>query len=225
MNIDEIENLFLVTSIINIPNLPFSYTNTRSVYNVNERFEQTKITLDSIKKLVPNVKILFIECSDITNEIENYLINNSDYFINLYNNEDIRKKVFGISKALGEGELTLNAINFIQKNNIKFKNFFKISGRYYLSDKFNYSEYNNSYTVVQKINNDIHNISTFLYKLDYNYIFIFKNFLINNYNKMINCIGYEVLFSEFVLDLNNIKYIDILGVKGYIAVSGDIIDR
>ncbi len=221
-----IENLFLVTSIINIPNLPFSYTKTRSVYNINERFEQTKITLTSIKKLVPNVKIMFIECSDIPVGVENYLIENSDYYINLYTNEEIRKKVFGISKALGEGELTLNAIKIIKDKNIQFKNFFKISGRYYLSEKFNYTKYDNDYIIVQKINNNPNNISTFLYKLNHKYLFIYDDFLKTNYNKMVNCIGYEVLFSEFVNNyLFDLKYIDVLGVKGNIAVSGDIIDR
>lgn len=34
-------NLVLITSIIKIPNLPLSYTNIRSVYSEQERYEQT----------------------------------------------------------------------------------------------------------------------------------------------------------------------------------------
>ena len=37
-------NLVLITSIICTPNTPLSYTNTRSVYTHDERFEQTKRT-------------------------------------------------------------------------------------------------------------------------------------------------------------------------------------
>ena len=222
------ENLFLVTSVINIPNLPFSYTKTRSIYTMNERFEQTINTINSIKNKIPDVKILFIECSELPKEFEDYLIQNCDYFINVYNDEVIRNKVFGLSKSLGEGTLILNSINFVETNNIKFKNFFKISGRYFLSNNFKYSNYDNNLIIVQKINNDINNISTFLFKLNYNNLFLFKFFLNNRYEKMVNCIGFEVLFSEFINCIDNkniISYVDVLGIQGFIAVSGDIIDR
>lgn len=42
---------------------------------------------------------------------------------------------------------------------------------------------------------------------------------------MINCIGYEILFAEFINSVNKISYINILGVKGNIAVNGVLIDR
>ena len=34
-------NIILITSVINTPNKPLSYSKTRSVYNRRERFEQT----------------------------------------------------------------------------------------------------------------------------------------------------------------------------------------
>jgi hypothetical protein len=223
-----IENLFLVTSIINIPNLPFSYTNIRSIYNMDERFEQTKKTLKSIKEKIPNSKILFIEYSELTENMTLFLKETCDYFINLYEDATIKNNIFGLSKALGEGTLTLKAIEYIEKNNIVFKNFFKISGRYFISDNFYYEKYNNNKIVVQKIDNDKNNISTFLYKLDYESVFIFKKHLIDNHDKMLKCIGYEVLFADFINQNYNkekIKYIEVLGVNGKIAVSGDMIHR
>ena len=223
-----IKNLFLITSVINIPNLSFSYTNIRSIYDVNERFLQTINTINSIKKYIPDVKILFIECSDLFTEMEDYLKKNCDYFLNLYDDKSVRNVVFGLSKSLGEGTLTLNAIDFIEKKNLTVVNFFKISGRYFLSDKFSYSEYNNDLVVVQKIDNNPTYISTFLYKLNNKNIFLLKKFLLKNYEKMINCIGYEVLFAEFINQFSissEIKYITILGINGFIAVSGDLIDR
>ncbi len=36
------KNLIIVTSIINLPNTPLSYSPTRTIYTREERFEQTK---------------------------------------------------------------------------------------------------------------------------------------------------------------------------------------
>lgn len=57
-------NIILITSVINTPNKPLSYSKTRSVYNRNERFEQTKKTIQSVKEKLPNIKIMIVECTD-----------------------------------------------------------------------------------------------------------------------------------------------------------------
>ena len=44
------KNITLITSIIETPNLPLSYTNIRSMFSKNERFEQTKKTITTIKE-------------------------------------------------------------------------------------------------------------------------------------------------------------------------------
>lgn len=36
------KNITLITSVIDTPNIPLSYTNTRSVYTKEVRFEQLK---------------------------------------------------------------------------------------------------------------------------------------------------------------------------------------
>ena len=48
-----------------------------------------------------------------------------------------------MSKSLGEGTMTNHAIKYLRQNNIYFDNFFKISGRYWLSDNFMYNNFNN----------------------------------------------------------------------------------
>ena len=117
-------NLVLITSVICIENTPLSYTNIRSVYSHNERFEQTKKTIQTIREKIPNSKILIVECSKLNDDITNYLEKNSDYFINLYHNENIRNNTTSVSKALGEGTITISAIEYIIQNNIQFDNFF-----------------------------------------------------------------------------------------------------
>ena len=66
-------NLVLITSVIKTPDIPLSYSRTRSVFNHDERFNQTIKTIETIKKYIPNSKILIVECSDLNDSQESYL--------------------------------------------------------------------------------------------------------------------------------------------------------
>ena len=213
-------NLVLITSVIKTPDIPFSYSSTRSVFNHDERFNQTIKTIEAIKKYIPNSKILIVECSDLNDLQESYLKKNCDFILNLYKETDIHDKIFSKSKALGEGTLTIKAIEFLQKNNLNFDTFIKISGRYYLNDNFNYDIFINNNFVFKKINNNINNIFTGLYKLPYNEIELFKHFLISKTKEMENCIGYENLMGEYIKILHNknIVFVNTIGLEGYVSV-------
>jgi hypothetical protein len=203
-----------------------SYTNTRSVYSHAERFEQTKKTIQTIREKIPNSKILLVECSNLNEEMTKYLVENSDYFLNLYKDEKIRSNTTGLSKALGEGTMTMCAINYIKHKNIEYDNLFKITGRYWLSEKFNYTYFNNNDIVINYINGDRDNTCTSLYKLHKINVEEFMNFLNKNIHLMIKCIGYEVLFAIYLKETksNNIIHLNKIGVNGYISVSHDFID-
>lgn len=213
-------NLVVISSLINTPNKPLSYTNTRSVFSRKERFEQTKLTIQSIKNKIPNNKILLVECSDFTEEEKIYFEKECDYVLNLWSKYELHKDIFGISKALGEGTQTIEAFKYIKENNICYNNLFKISGRYWFNDKFNYNIFNNNSLVFYNVN-EFH-ASTNVYKIPNTAQEALYHFLINNYNAMRACIGYEVLFLHF---LKSIKYentitIQAIGVSGFIAVDG-----
>jgi len=220
-------NLVLITSVICIENKPLSYTNIRSVYSHEERFNQTQKTIQTIRGKIPNSKILIVECSNLNEVMSKYLVQNSDYFINLYGDEKIRNNTTGISKALGEGTMTICAINYIKENNIIYDNFFKISGRYWLSDNFNYNNFNNNDIIINYINGDVENTSTSLYKLHKINVDDFIDYLNRNMNLMKQCIGYEVLFARFLKEEkpNNIISLNKIGVNGYISVSYDFADN
>jgi hypothetical protein len=215
------ENLVLITSIINPPNTPLSY-GVRSIFNAEQRFEQTKITIHSVKEKIPNSKIFIVECSELNQEQKNYFLENSTYFLNLYNNETLRANMHSDSKSLCEGTMTFCAVDFLLQNDIKFDNLIKISGRYYLSENFDYNNFNNDELVIKYINNDINNVFTGLYKLPRSCTEKLKLFLQNNVNKMMSYIGYEVLFAEFIktqeINKNNVSPI---GLKGYVSVSNE----
>ena len=213
-------NLVLITSVICITNKPLSYTDKRSVYSHEERFEQTKKTIETIREKIPNSKILLVECSNLNEEMTTYLIKNTDHFLNLYNNEQIRNNTSHISKSLGEGTMTLCALNYIIKNNIEFECLIKISGRYWLSEKFEYNKFDNNDIVVKYIENNKDNVFTALYKLPKSSSLNFATFLESRFNDMIHCIGYEILFANFIKTENTqIKVLDPIGLEGYVSVA------
>jgi hypothetical protein len=213
-------NLVLITSVICTPNTPLSYISVRSVYSHDERFEQTKRTIESVKQKIPNLKILIVECSNLSFDQEDYLKKNSDYFLNLYNDEKIRRNTSSISKSLGEGTMTLCALQYIIDNNIEFDNLIKISGRYWLSDKFDYNKFNNNNIVIKYIDNNKDNVFTALYQLPRETIMNLKTFLENKFLEMMKCIGYEVLFAIFIKsETKMIVNLNPIGLEGYVSVA------
>ena len=214
-------NLVVITSVIKTPNIPLSY-GVRSIYTSEQRFEQTIKTINSVKEKIPNSKIFIVECSELNEEQNDFLIKNCDFFLNLYDNDEIRKNIYGISKSLGEGTMTYFAIDCINNNNINYDNLIKISGRYWLSETFDYNNFNNNDVVMKYIDSNINNAFTALYKLPKNCVEKFKLFLQNSYSKMVNCVGYEVLFAEFLATLSENKInVNPIGLQGFVSVSTD----
>lgn len=216
-----IKNLIVITSVINIPNLPFSYTPIRSLFTRNERFEQTKNTIKSIRDKIPESKIMLIECSELNDEENQYIISNVDYFINIYGTENnFEQYVFGLSKSHGENTLLLQAFEYLKLNDIKYENFYKMSGRYWLTDNFNYENFNNDKISYSCTSRGTYDIFTSFYKLNIKHIDSYINFIKNNQNLLINCIDAELFFGKYVSTINDDekKQISFSGVAGNIAV-------
>lgn len=210
-------DLVLITSVINTPNVPLSYSKTRSVFSSKERFTQTKNTIVSIKDKIPNCKIIIVECSDLNTEEQEYLSINCDYILNLWEKKELHNNIFGKSKSLGEGTMTILALKYINNMDIKYNYLYKISGRYWLNDNFNICNIENN--VFKRIGNNENNIFTALYKINKNTVEKLEIFLIDNMQNMINCIGYEVLMSQFVKNIDKIL-VDIIGLSGFVTVCG-----
>ena len=219
------KNITLITSIIDTPNLPLSYTACRSVYSKSERFEQTKRTISSVKEKIPNNKIFLVECSPLTEEETDYFIQNTDIFINIYDkpeNMNLITKIHSSSKASGEATFTIFAIEYLLNEKIEFDNFFKISGRYLINDDFNYDLFHNHYSCIKKT---IHNFySTVLYKFNQVDTFCYMNYLKNLFESL-EYEMYEIIFTKFINDTPNILMIDDrLGVSGYVSFDGNFSD-
>jgi len=107
---------FIITSVINTINLNLTY-GVRSFYNHQQRFEQTKETIQSIKKIIPNVNIYLIEGSILSKYMETYFINiNNLTYVNVGRDQKI---VDGIKSSLkGYGE-SLQIKHILENYNLK----------------------------------------------------------------------------------------------------------
>lgn len=219
-------NLVLITSIINIVNNPFSYSKTRSFCNSTQRFDDTIKTIDSVRKYIPDSQIVFIDCSFLSPEQESIIKSKVDYFLNYYYNLYVRKNVQSSNKALGEGTLTIKAIEFIITRKLNFSNFFKISGRYWLNENFNFSDFDNDKIMIRYIHNNYNTISTVLYKFPSILMLQQLKQYLENVSYGEND-GYEVLFATFInntFEKERIQNKEKIGINGYISVDGTFVD-
>lgn len=210
--------LCLITSVIKTPPLPLSYTNTRSVFTPEERYNQTINTIESVRNKIPGVIICLVECSDIDPQHLLEITSRVDYFLNIFDNAELRTRVYSPSKSMGEGTMTIAALNYIREQSIQYTSFYKLSGRYSLADSFIPEEHP---LVVKPISGNIHNVSTLFFKLNKESVQDFYTFLVSHESDMKNCKGYEVLFAEFISSRDLVKFTDTLGVSGYVSVDAD----
>jgi len=215
-------NLVLITSVINTPKTPLSYSKIRSVFTRKERYEQTKKTIESIKEKIPNHKIMIVECTDFTEAEKSYFEKECDYVLNLWGKKELHSNIFGKSKSLGEGTMTIQALKYIIKNKFEYKNLFKICGRYWLNNDFNYKIFDNSNLMFKKIRGNIDNIFTSFYKITNNNVNILLEFLIKTENHMKNIIGYEVLFGHYLnhIKYDNVVFVNKIGYEGQVTICG-----
>jgi hypothetical protein len=221
-------SITLITSVIDPPNVPLSYTNCRSVFNKEQRFEHTKKTISSITEKIPNSKIFLIECSILSDEERAYFHKHVDYFYNIYDTgiDELIGRMFTISKSMGEGTMTILALKFLFENKIEFDSLFKISGRYWLNDGFNYDIYNNISPCIHRINNDDCNAFSCFYKLPRETAYQWLEYLLNSESDFINCIGFEVMFAKFLKLLDEEIHIieNKVGINGSVKVGGSFIE-
>ena len=147
------KNLVLVTSKIVVSENSFSYVKKRSIYTKEERYTQTLNTINSIRKHIPDSYIVLVDNSNFNTLEYETLFSLTDYFINItndsklnyYTNDEPIKMFSDLMQQIFFYE------HFITKIDInKIRNFFKITGRYFINNNFNYNNFNNDYTIFKK---------------------------------------------------------------------------
>jgi len=213
-------DIFIITSVINTGNTPWSYTGMRSCYTKEERLGQTLNTINSIRKLNDNSLILLVECSDIDESITNILKSSVDFFIQTYDNPDVRYACVDTNKkGFGEVMKLEQACKFIKNNYIKFNRLFKISGRYYLNESFNKNNYDTNDKFTFKMYGPDSG-STVLYSVPFLQFESYIENIIKLCNYYLNNppTGLETIVPNICQPRNEIET---LGVSGYVGVLDD----
>jgi hypothetical protein len=183
---------FIITSVVNVKQY--------SIYTPEERYEQTKITIQSIKKFVKSAKIIVLECCEdiVFDDVRMFYIKPPElFYTHKSNGEAFYLKTFLTSETFPPDAF-----------------FFKISGRYFLNEHFNIELFDkNNFNARQVDHGDGKCCVTSLFGFPCNKIDILISQLdkIDNYNDNIE----HTLFKG--IPFNNISF---LGISGYLARSG-----
>lgn len=101
----------------------------RSFFSAEDRIQQTYKTIESIKEKIPGSYIILVDNGD--SDPKEFLEDKVDKYQYIGNRKFVQKAALK-NKSFGEAVLMLYALPYARKGNF----IFKISGRYYLNDKF-----------------------------------------------------------------------------------------
>lgn len=192
-------NLVIISSAINTCSAPLSYYPIRSVFDKQQRYNHTLQTLESIHR-IPNKKVYFVECTDIP-EYEDYIRGSVDFYKNIYKgNESV---IDGPYKNVGE------ALSMLSVDIDGYDNIFKLSGRYYLTDDFDYSLWDNDDSMMWVDSNNGWRLTVF-YKMNKKQFpqwkQIMESMVKNNEHRAIE---------QIMMEVTDFKRINKVGVEGY----------
>jgi len=224
-------SLFLVTSAI--------YTSYGKC-STEERIKQTKETIESIKTYAPGSSSVIIDCGEKTVnknlfdcEVIDYTINEEiQYHLQEYLRTNIDLEPDIIIKSMLE---IMMFGNYLKTTTISYDRIFKISGRYKLNSKFDYSKHQSAknkivilppYTSQNLYNFDVKS-SMFQYMTRcWSFDGSLRPNIIETYDKMKRDILYasttkkqadieHLLYQH--LDKRLVEHINLMGVEGYWA--------
>lgn len=216
----------IVTSVLNPISKPLDYSSIRSVYSPEQRVEQSINTIFSVRKNLGDVRILFVDCSvsppTEASKIKD-ILRNDDRYIDLSNQSSVSIFVNSANKSYGELMLLDWAIS-----NISFKDdIFKISGRYYLENEFDFGTLDRNADINCKARGFKHanNVClTTFYRIKTQDTF--KKYIEHGkllFQQYPTISAEHVLFNFLACNQNlKIQNLDRIGVVGNIAVTGDI---
>jgi hypothetical protein len=206
------KNMVIVTNILHINN------KEKSIYSVNERFKQLLNTLTSIFNKIPNPYVVILEGSFFTEHQKNELQTQFPVYI-------ITHDITHLSKQYGELALLKNFLNVFVDSDFqkKFDTFHKISGRYYLNDKF---------ICMNSFAYKLHYINYFVYKkgrIETRYYRFPSQYMHTFYEKMnsIDKINTDIEFTFYSKKVFPVDYYpqDKLHIEGLIAPTGQFVSE
>jgi hypothetical protein len=211
------QKIVIISSIIYLLDKPLSYTNTRSVYSAEERAEQTKKTIESVRNKIPDAKIILLE-SGSKKELPFKIQDLVDEYLYVGDQPSVRFACDSKFKGLGEIVTLLQ----LRKQIIFNTDYFKISGRYFLNDNFDIDDWQTGDFNFRFRNP--HNFSTVFYKFRGG---AFKFLAIAFYLTIPFCLlgrPIEKVIFRFIPSFK-IRKIERIGVSGLVAVDGELFNE
>lgn len=209
-------HLVVITSVIN----PVT---AKTVYNMNERFDQLLISIDSVKTKIPNCLILVLEGCKYSQHMETTILNSNALIVYI--------DVINLEKQYGEANLLRSFFTSTIFNDFKMNynilSINKLSGRYYLNEAFSF-HYDNETCIARLIEpgktwTSYGVIDTIFYSLPFKY---YNNF-IDGINKCCESIFIDIEHSFYlynIIPLDKINHsINPMNVCGHMAPFGTFI--
>ena len=207
---------FIIISVIDYPKKKLSYTDTRSVFSVEERLAQTKQTIASVEKYAPDAIVDLVEIG-LTDYKAEFSSNMSLSYTYKGGGALTAWAVRSPFKGLGE---TLGMLHAIHRTS--FGDFcFKLSGRYELTENFTKADWDKESF---NFKDSGYGYSTRLYAFPGKYKIGMYALLLGTLPFLLCNVSIERLY-KIVLPKNILKLQKILGVRGQIAVDRTYIEE
>lgn len=126
----------IIISVVSCTDNALNYTDVRSVFSAEMRLKQTIKTVESVREKIPDADIYWIEGG--LWDVHDFVAEKVNNYIYLGGDSRVRRAVDSKHKGLGEVELCLKSLDMMKDYDFLFK----ISGRYYLSEKFEVNKFN-----------------------------------------------------------------------------------
>lgn len=227
------DGIFIINSALNVKQL--------SIFNNEERFEQTCDTLKSIQKYCPNsVKVIFDSSPYPIDEkyLKAIAAFDNTWLLDMGQHESVQLLSLNGLRSQAECYSFMGLINWFKEQDFKAKRIYKLSGRYTLTDDFVLDDpsYKDSFVFAKALDSwmskgtqDITGASKLfrlrLWHMDFNLLDTFANELRPIFE---DCSTYNIdVEHSYWKHLHKYKVVELekIGVKGIIAPSGEYIDE
>lgn len=219
--IEQCMNLVLITSVTHPSTARLSYSPTRSVFTPEERIEQLKLTIASVRRMVPDSYIVLLEGCETRGAFD------VDHVCDQSGDPSVQGAIHGPSKGCGEASQILMYLgdDHFRTNKHQFRSVSKMSGRYELTEDFSFEE-TSSIVLHLAPSTLIHGpifMHTTYYRIPVHLVDAFaealRGMLCDERFRLGHVCIEELLFSSFAYRFPYLNK-ETLGVKGKVSVCG-----
>ena len=200
------ENIVIIPSLIDL-----HMEDNLNVYTKTERYEHTKVTIQSVRDKIPNSFVVLIDVSTFSIAERMYFTDVCDLVINEPHNVALVAAT-KLNKNYGEMSYLQRAFDVLSNGGSDYdftdfpnlKAVFKVGGRYFLNEHFNYDSYNvdSDIVLICPARLSVNNAQTCLFKIIKpnvgKFIGVMRQYnepIIKNYLSIENCM-YDYMFNH-----------------------------